>query len=599
MSGNRCVNQSFFDAFLMGENENVYSLLQSITADEFTSILKEIPEPRILVFPEHMNLFIRTSFPEKAINAINAGFQKSMLLERMVQDDGEGNVVCLCLNDTFDFELACQKLKLMPNYKKYLISVPNVGSACQVIVNNSGLDIRLFEFHLDVIPVDNHCFTVPANNCFYNCFANNNIMDVYTISRALLKLEMLFGIPNKVSVAGKISKEVNSLLDEFKDTVGSRFFNDEPYFDHIFIMDRSVDLVTPLLTQFYYGGMIDDKYDATYGLLKLPPGVIFKDKKRESNNVILTSPKDDVYANIKGLTCDEANEKIQELIEEVASINEKLHNSTGGGQWKVFAKRAQKLSEDLPYINLHINLLENVVKFNRFMDPILGFEYSSLMGKTPETSLIGRLMNSGSYDEALRLACLYSVTSRGIPSKILNEITRRLIGKFGKGIIQDLIGLDTSDLLKLEAPFFERSKKPSFSSINSILRNVFNSPQIKYDQEGNIIGHADIERGYDTYVPILLRLLQYGVKDDWKEGSPVSNLMDQMGIEHKTYCKDHDKITKRVLLFVVGGITTTESILIKQMGEILFDEKVEFHVGSTGIINGKRFINSVCPMIRK
>ena len=75
MSGNRCVNQSFFDAFLMGENENVYSLLQSITADEFTSILKEIPEPRILVFPEHMNLFIRTSFPEKAINAINAGFQ--------------------------------------------------------------------------------------------------------------------------------------------------------------------------------------------------------------------------------------------------------------------------------------------------------------------------------------------------------------------------------------------------------------------------------------------------------------------------------------------------------------------------------------------
>lgn len=593
-----------FDAFLMGENDNLYLTLQSIAADEFAHIVDSIPEPRVLTYPSHVNMFIRTAFPAKAMAAINTGFRRSMLLESVHESSDAGSVVCLCLNDTFDIELACEKLKLLTNCSKYLIVVPNIGAASRAIIDGSGLDAKLFEFRLDIIPFDSDCFTVPANNCFYNCFANNNVMDVYTISRALLKLELMTGNPNKVFVAGKISSEVNSLLCEFKDTVGSRFFGNEPYFDQLFIMDRSVDLVTPLLTQFYYGGMLDDRYDATYGLLRLPHGVVFRDQKRESTNVILTSPKDDVFANIKGLSCEEANEKIQELLEEVSSINEKLQNSAGCGQWKVYAKRAQKLSDDLPYINLHLNLLENVVKFNRFMKPILEFENKLLLGQTPDTSLIGRLINSGSYDEALRLACLYSVISNGVPAKFMNEICRRLIGKFGKEIIQDLIGLDTSGLLKLESSFFERIKALSFSSINNELNLVFNTPQYKYDNEGKTIGYGDIERGYDTYVPILLRLLQRGVTDGWEEGSSISNLMNQMGIEHKTYCNNSKATTttegkKRVLLFVVGGITMTESILIKQMGENLFDGNIEFHVGSTGIINGKRFINSLCPLIRK
>jgi hypothetical protein len=58
-------------------------------------------------------------------------------------------------------------------------------------------------------------------------------------------------------------------------------------------------------------------------------------------------------------------------------------------------------------------------------------------------------------------------------------------------------------------------------------------------------------------------------------------------------------VAKKVLVFMIGGITEQELIVFQQLGRVAFNGEVEIHVAITNVITGSRLVMEVCPSIQK
>ncbi|KAH0789902.1 Sec1 family protein [Histomonas meleagridis] len=589
----------------MAEEDNLYSIFKNIASDDLNSIVSNIPTPRVLTFLKKTYQFIMRALPQKTLQSLNTMFEKIIFLEDFKPLESSGIVCCFCLDDPEEAKYVCEKFQTIPNYNKFLIMIPRISTLCQEIVERSGIKLQLLEYHLEIIPLDSFNFIVPSPKCFSHCFVEDDISDVYTIARSLLKLELINGVPSRVFTAGDISSRVYTLVEEFKSQVGPAFLQSDPQIHEMFIVDRTVDLLTPLLTQFYYGGFLDDKYEINFGFMNLPDGVVLKRGGKTVKETLLADAEDEVFAEIRSMSCTDAGNRLRDLMNEMQTIKEKMTNTTGTSQWTVHAKRAKKLNELAPFVDMHFDILEKLLQMHRYMKPMMNYEYALMLREDPDTTLLKRLINSNDESDALRLLCLTSVISRGVPSSVLSDTQNRLISKYGTAIVKDLINLGNAGLLVNEQSLFEKSKYPKFQTLDETLKLVFQEPQIIKDENGTI-EHTDVESGYDTYVPILLRLVQAGISGKWEKGTPVEKLMCQMGVDHQIHGQEWvRKVTaeglapKRILVFVIGGVTATEVMLLHQMGKIIFKGEVDIHVGSTNITTGKKLINQVCPTIAK
>lgn len=104
---------------------------------------------------------------------------------------------------------------------------------------------------------------------------------------------------------------------------------------------------------------------------------------------------------------------------------------------------------------------------------------------------------------------------------------------------------------------------------------------------------------YDGYVPLIARLVKNVVNGDIYSKSIVEILKD-MGMPitfPKRKLEAFERIGRKILVFVTGGLTLTECQIIREMGKRLFNGSFELYVGTTSILTGKRFIRQILPAL--
>lgn len=587
-----------------------YQVFSDLIADDFNTCIRKVPEPRVLCYGANSQFFVKRLLPKDVQDTFSTLFTKTTNLDDSFSSDASESLCFICQDSDYEIRKTCELLreKCVSN-KIYMIIVPFISTSCEFIVDEfKDLQINLIELHVEIMKMEKYSFLVPSPDCFARCYVNDDVNDVYTIARALTKLQVMNGCPQRVFLAGDMSMKVYEMLEQFKKQVGASYLKADPKYDEMFIIDRKVDLLTPLASQFYYGGLIDEKFNGEYGYIKLPKDLplVIDDDKQEFET-LASEEFDEVYSEICSKTVADVATRLSDYKDEIESMEDKMQNSIGTTQWKVHAKRSQRLAEMKPYVLLHFKLLDKIIHFDRLLKPVMNFEYDSLLMNEPDIDLLIKMMNRQSTLESLRLLCFMSVTYNGIPSNVLQKFQRRLVDEYGYKVAKDLLNLEKSGLLIKMSKVFHRNNLPKLTKINSILNIILNGEkEILYDEDGNPIDNPDIGSGYDTYVPILLRFIQKGLENEWESDKLTEKLLTQMKIPHKVIGEEpvtkydtNGVVPKRVLVFVIGGITVTESLLLRQMGKILFNDSVEFHVGSTGIINGKSLIKSVCPTINE
>jgi|JI6StandDraft_1071083.scaffolds.fasta_scaffold09921_6 hypothetical protein len=125
----------------------------------------------------------------------------------------------------------------------------------------------LRDFSFDLIPIDHDLYSLEIK-CFKELFVDQDYSIYNLVAESIHRLQCVFGRVRNIFGKGSAARSVYEILgikqNEFKidDIQGD--------IEHLIIFDRSIDLVTPLLKQMTYEGMIDELYGINCNFVKLP-----------------------------------------------------------------------------------------------------------------------------------------------------------------------------------------------------------------------------------------------------------------------------------------------------------------------------------------
>ena len=584
----------------MAESEGLYTVFQTLASEEIINLISSAAStPKgqeknqiILSFMRKHFCLLKRALPAQFFK--NENIKSMIFFDSINESDSPGKIFGLCFGDLNEVNFALEQFKKLPNFEKYLVVIPRITTLCKEAIDNSGMKIHVYEFHLDVLPLENYFFIAPSPQCFVNCFVNDDITDVYNIANSLLKINLLTGNIKSVYSLGAMSCKVLGLLNQMKQQVGSSFGKKEPEFTKLIILDRSVDLVTALASQFFYGGMLDETYNVDYGYLKLPDDFTL-DGSPDVREVLLSDKNDEFFADLRGQVSIDALTKANNVKTEILGLKDVLTKAAGTLQYSSYARRALFLRDNEKYLTMHYYLLDDMLNIRKPMKDIINFEYNLLLQVIDDTEFFHRLLNRKQYLQALRLLSFASVTSNGLSKALIIDFQKRLMNQFGIDVVSDLINLEKAGLVTQSLSLVENIKsikKPKFSKLDSVLKLIYKKPPET----------PDLEKGYDNYVPILVRLVQTAINGEWEGQTEVAQLLNRLEIPLKIENSPNEPTNKsnspqKVLVFVIGGVTSTEVQLFKSMGEIIFNGQYDIHVGSTNITHGIDMIRSLCPFI--
>jgi hypothetical protein len=96
---------------------------------------------------------------------------------------------------------------------------------------------------------------------FQEYYLENDPTCLYQAAQAIMTLQSLFGVIPRVSGKGPAAKQVWDLMCRMaRERQGAERPGHMPQsqIDHLLLLDRGVDLLTPLATQLTYEGLIDE-----------------------------------------------------------------------------------------------------------------------------------------------------------------------------------------------------------------------------------------------------------------------------------------------------------------------------------------------------
>ena len=570
--------------------DSIFYPIYEQTSQEFMNIINNFPKNIILYTHLKTYSLLKRYFYTKELIHF---FTKLKIVENNSQLENITDILLFLPNDIKILREIFIILSNFQNLKINIIFFPKYGIFCQNFIEQKSLNhkIKVYEFHLDIILLDSYSFLVPNQNTFRKLYINGDIDDLTSISRSLVKIEILNGIFPKIYSFGKYSHRIIDIIREMKTQIGINAFNVSCTFDHLIVFDRSVDLLTPLLTQFTYGGMIDETFPNHFGVLELPSNIEWQ------NREILLSDIDEVYRDIKSSKLSDAGSFLLDAIKDIASIGTKLVKGMDMALFKIQALKAKSLADRKPYFSLHLSLLENITSIKNNSDIFLNairFEFDTLIGMNPTLDLLEKsFLLLENWSEIIRLYCIMSQVNNGLPTNIYNFLIKRLISHFGFNFLNTLEEFETLKLIIPQKPtnLFDKN----INSFQNLSKNFNLLPKDQTIESKKLFCTEDIGNSYDGYIPLISRITQSCINGDI-ESNEKQKILNFYGIDMKFNKIDLKNISiephpvKKILVFIIGGITTSELLSLREVGKKLFQGSIDINIGSTTIINSNNFL---------
>lgn len=191
----------------------------------------------------------------------------------------------------------------------------------------------------------------------------------------------------------------------------------------------------------------------------------------------------------------------------------------------------------------------------------------------------------------LQLVCLWSITSGGLPSKLLADFRTRFLHAYGHEYVPVLFNLQLYGLLT------DQSAGPSSPVPKIHLPNFAQSAKVL-----NLCPKAgDKAAGCsyvfsDSYTPLVCRILELLVTEGW----PTALLQKALGAEVPIVSnadgipKPDNRIRKAILVCFLGGVCYAEVAALRRFAQ---DHSFRVIVLATHIIKREQFLKSFTEII--
>ena len=124
----------------------------------------------------------------------------------------------------------------------------------------------LYSFSIDILPIDYDLFSLDNDESFREIYIDKNNSSIEQLANIVLKLEVAFGKIKHKYIKGNNAKLFFDLLFN-KEEEHNIKSTDETF--GMIVLDRSVDFITPFLSNLTFEGLVDECYGIDKGQIKV------------------------------------------------------------------------------------------------------------------------------------------------------------------------------------------------------------------------------------------------------------------------------------------------------------------------------------------
>ena len=467
----------------------------------------------------------------------------------------------------------------------HIIFFPKINLECQNYISESFncAYFNKYNLNIDLYPLDYEIISLELYNSFHELYVTNNYNSLFLLNRAIIKYETVFGKIKHKYYLGSLGKKLKELLDE--EEKNTNIDEDQTTLGCIFL-DRSIDMITPLITNHIYEALLDDNFDINLDFIKVQPKIIDNKSKNINLQKIDLSKNDKFYTKIKDYGFNQIRAYLPLRLQEQNKIIEDSKRKTSDlVKIQEDIQNIAKIRDERISLTYHINLADFIGKKERY--PLTRFYYmyeqSLLYGEVPEKFfdfIFDEIRKKSDEYDILRIICLYSIIHSGYKNKIYDQIRKEFFIVYG---FQELFlwrNLEKLGVLK-------SAGNQGFYQILLKKLNLINEEQFESKEQ------KDISYIYNGFCPILIKLLERLVEKGW--GS-IKDVLKELSTDI-SYPPDESEITSTksekqfILLIFIGGITYGELAGIRYLNHKLRNKK--FIVITTSMINTKKIFDQM------
>eukprot|EP00834_Sanchytrium_tribonematis_P006767 NODE_533_length_6371_cov_1.461894.p1 type:complete len:580 gc:universal NODE_533_length_6371_cov_1.461894:3697-1958(-) len=341
-----------------------------------------------------------------------------------------------------------------------LLIVPRIELQTAILLEKN-VDITAMEMPLFWSLPENDVMILEID-CFNDLFVRSDPHVLHELSLGCMQLRQIFGIPQRLAGIGKnacLLKNIFSNMIHMENVLESRCSLKNTSYQipvpqqfpnaktnnssgeaeqgnlEMFIFDRNLDLVTPLLKQLTYAGLLSEFCDFNDGHIDGDIPIIDKMKPRPINHKKIKLKDDPLYLELRDMNFAGVGSYLNKFAKNLKQGFDSRNQAQTVPQIKAFVSKLGSLQSEHKYLRLHTNLAEQLQKamdddFHKFVEIqqncVSGIENNLFLDHVEE--LIARGEN---VDDTIRLLSIISLSTDGLKSKKLELLKKEFVQTYG------------------------------------------------------------------------------------------------------------------------------------------------------------------------
>ncbi|KAH8119990.1 Sec1-like protein [Phellopilus nigrolimitatus] len=419
-----------------------------------------------------------------------------------------------------------------------LFLVPRISTLVTRILEEEGVlgEVNISAFDMQFIPVADDVVSLEHENAFKEVWVDGDETVVYDSAQALVTLQKLYGLfprlVGKGDCAGRLTGLLSRQLDQERSSPKSEnLSHHSDKFDSLIILDRRVDMLTPMLTQLTYEGLVDEfigiknsHVELPASLLtppntqgasvssqspSIPSSVLAKEAKKKYH---LNASTDPLFGELKDLNFSSVGKTLHRNARRLEEHYKSRLQAKTVPQLRDFVGKLSGLQTDHQSLRIHTGLSEILAPMTRTEQFSKSLEIQQNLLASYESSAqiaaIEDLIAQGeSIQTVLRLLCLASIVNGGIKSKPLENLKREILQSYGYEYLPLILSLSSLPL-GLLVPIPLPNSGASLSALKIPYSSLRKSLRLVTEEPDDLDEPEDISYVYSGYAPLSVRLVQ-------------------------------------------------------------------------------------------
>lgn len=406
--------------------------------------------------------------------------------------------------------------------------VPRKSMLCEKELEELGVlgDLKYIqEFYLELIPFEEDVLSMEMNTSFRDVFLDGDPTSLLYVARSLMKLQSIFGLIPTIKGKGNNAHKVFHLLQRLRRegsfNIGGSSSGVVSEIDSLIILDRSVDLVTPTLTQLTYEGLIDEIFQIKNSYIDVDADMIGGNKPAPSSSgqsappppsgpkKLLLNSVDTLFKETRDLNFRVLGPLLHKKAEYIKETYSERHTAQTVNEMSNFMAKFKTAHAEHNLLQTHINLAEKIstVFKSKIFDRRLEIERWCLEGiesDAIEEYIEGAIARNENIHSVMRIMCLYSCTQGGLKSKKFDHLRREFLQTYGFSSLFTLNNLEKLGLFASVSHPHAYGK--GWSNLRKGLKLITPMEKVEVKEP------TGIEYTFNGYAPLAARLVEIAHK---------------------------------------------------------------------------------------